>query len=129
MYWKTLLSAYSRAYPYLNFYLLIMSTEALKHKDFKGCCCLFYNFQLYVHWYTIQALLLSAVYACYYTNDYGKHFLSFHFYCHTFKTALLPLQLKVWTIIHIWSLLKKSLLVFKVYFLYEIVQSYHSLIW
>ena len=74
MYWKSLLSAYSRAYPYLNFYLLIMSSEALKHKYYKGCCCLFYNFQLYVHWCTIQALLLSAVYACYYTNDYGKHF-------------------------------------------------------
>ena len=34
----------------------------------------FYNFQLYVHWCIIQALLLRAVYACYYTNDYGKHF-------------------------------------------------------
>ena len=73
-YWKTISQHIQGLIGTWIFICLLWVLKPCSIRGLRVVAVCFYNFQLYVHWCIIQALLLSAVYACYYTNDYGKHF-------------------------------------------------------
>ena len=73
-YWKTISQHIQGLIGTWMFICLLWVLKPCSIRGLRVVAVCFYNFQLYVHWCIIQALLLSAVYACYYTNDYGKHF-------------------------------------------------------